>query len=439
MSAIASPTSHRRARNYPAGLVPRGLERRLLVSYTGAFAAALLIVGLVVRFIYVTSLERQVSSRLTVVAHAGLHDVHVAGDRFSVRAGPPSASFTAHERGLEWFDRAGRRVAAEGLVPDASPVHVGRQEQLKAGRIELDTVALPIVDPTTRTTLGAVRASESYAQIEGDIRQLDLALIAGSVLGLLASGIGGFALSRQALQPIEASYRKLREFTADASHELRGPLAAISSNAEAALRDPEDLRRRDGDRFEAIAHAAQQMTLLTEDLLTLARADRPLERDLFVVDLAGLVGKLVRLYGPQFEAKHVALTEHVSAGIRVYGNPAQIERIVANLLENALRYTPSGGRAWIEARREAARVAVVVGDTGIGIAPEHLDRVFDRFWRADSVRSWTTGSGTGLGLAIARTLARRHGGDLSVTSHLGEGSEFTLALPSRPLAPRSRI
>jgi two-component system, OmpR family, manganese sensing sensor histidine kinase len=113
----------------------------------------------------------------------------------------------------------------------------------------------------------------------------------------------------------------------------------------------------------------------------------------------------------------------------VYGNPDQIERILANLLENALRYTPSGGRVTVETWKEGTGVFVAVRDSGIGIAPEHLERIFDRFWRADAGRS---SQGSGLGLAIARALARRHGGDVTATSRYGDGSTFVISLPLKP-------
>jgi signal transduction histidine kinase len=114
----------------------------------------------------------------------------------------------------------------------------------------------------------------------------------------------------------------------------------------------------------------------------------------------------------------------------VYGNPGQIERIVGNLVQNAIRYTLSGGTVKVTCAKDRTGARVTVADTGIGIAPENAGRVFDRFWRADSSRS--ADGGSGLGLTIARELARRHGGDVTLASTLGRGSRFTLTLPDRP-------
>jgi two-component system sensor histidine kinase SenX3 len=117
-------------------------------------------------------------------------------------------------------------------------------------------------------------------------------------------------------------------------------------------------------------------------------------------------------------------------GREIYGNPDQIERIIANIVENAIRYTRAGGAIAVSWTLDAHRVEIVVRDTGIGIAQANLERIFDRFWRIDLARQ--ADRGTGLGLAIARALARRHGGDVTVVSDEGKGSTFTLSLPRRP-------
>jgi OmpR-family two-component system manganese-sensing sensor histidine kinase len=220
----------------------------------------------------------------------------------------------------------------------------------------------------------------------------------------------------------------LRAFTADASHELRGPLTAIAGNADAALRDSDRDPERDRARFELIADGARQMARLSGDLLLLAGADRSLEREMFVVDLAKAVRKIELAYGRQFEAKGVALRVRARPVV-VYGNPDQIERIITNLVENALLYTQADGSVTVDVKREHGYAIVAVRDTGIGIAQEHIEFVFDRFWRAAPARPK---GGSGLGLPIARALARRHGGDVTVTSRFGDGSEFVSSFPLRP-------
>jgi two-component system, OmpR family, manganese sensing sensor histidine kinase len=212
---------------------------------------------------------------------------------------------------------------------------------------------------------------------------------------------------------------------------LRGPLAAIASNADAALRDSAANVSSERRRFEAIADAAKQMARLTDDLLLIASADRSLERDLFVVDLRGVIDRVAERYGSRFKEKNIHLSTRVEPETMTYGNPDQIERILANLVENALRYTEPGGSVAVTCQRDRTYISIAVRDDGCGIAPKNLDRVFDRFWRSDQARSR---EGTGLGLAIARALARRHGGDVRVSSSLGVGTEFVVTLPVRPQA-----
>ena len=416
----------------PADPAPVGLERRLLLSYLAAFSVIFLIAGFAVRVAFLTSLEYQTTTRLEILARAGMRSVLYRGDRYAVDTGEISnAALLAREQGLQWFDDRGRLLGAEGLAPDdASLGSVGRQ-RLTIGPTALNATTMAIMNPRTHRIVGTVRASESNAQPESEIRRLDIGLLVGTVLGLAASGLGGLALAHQAVRPVARSFRTLREFVADASHELRGPLTAIKSNADVALWDQRNAAR-DRSRFEAIAEAAQDMSRLTSDLLLLARADRSLERELFAIDLQNVVKKLAARYKPLFEEAHITFVASSSGAAMMYGDVDQVERIVSNLIENALRYTRPGGSVFVEISRHRTQVFVKVQDTGIGIAAEHLDRVFDRFWRAEPARSTT---GTGLGLAIARALAHRHGGDVTVSSRPGVGSEFVVAFPTRP--PRS--
>lgn len=416
---------------------PVGLERRLLLSYLVAFAVIFFVAGLAVRVAFVTSLERQTTTRLEILARAGLRTAIFRSDRLDVDMGDISntATLMARGQGLQWFDSHGRLIAEQGLAPESTTLDTLGRQELSVGHVSLDAATLPIVNPRTHQVVGTVRASESNDDAQAEIHRLDVGLMIGMILGLAASGLGGLTLSHQAMRPVVRSFRTLREFVADASHELRSPLTAIKSNADVALWDERDAQR-DRTRFEAISDAAQDMTKLTSDLLLLARADRSLERELFAIDLAAVVAKLAARYEPLFEEAGVTLETGELGGPTIYGDTAQVERILANLIDNALRYTARGGSVSIEVARQRANAVVRVRDTGIGIAPEHLDRVFDRFWRAESARSTT---GTGLGLAIARALARRHGGDVTVASRLGPGSEFAVSFPVRPPAESARL
>jgi two-component system phosphate regulon sensor histidine kinase PhoR len=155
-----------------------------------------------------------------------------------------------------------------------------------------------------------------------------------------------------------------------------------------------------------------------------------MDRDLFAVDLTAAIRNLMRLYQPQFEARNIKLTDRLTPGLTVYGNPDQLQRVFTNLLLNALRYTPDGGEVHIEDVRRHDRISIHVRDSGIGIPRDQIERVFERFWRGGSERTRSTG--TGLGLPIVRALVKRHGGEISVESDVGRGSDFIVTLPARP-------
>ena len=398
---------------------PLALERRLLFSYLAAFAAVFLAAAVTVRFAFVGIINEQTATRLQDVARAGLRSVLFTREGLSIdKTEISNKELLTRDQGLQWFDRNGRLLAAEGLTPRAS------------GQAAFDSVATPILNPRTHQRVGAVTASEWNRQKRADIRYLDTGLLVGTLLALLGSAAGGLVLARRAVRPVEQSFRTLREFTDNASHELRGPLTVIATSADAALRDAKREPEHDRFRFETIADGARQMSRLTSDLLLLAGADRSLERELFVVNLAATVERLAGQYRSRFAEAATTLDVTVDESAIVYGNPDQIERVVGNLLENALRYTPAG-RVTVDIRRHGTEIQVAVADSGIGIAAEDLERVFDRFWRADPVRS---PGGSGLGLAIARALARRHGGDVTVTSRHGFGSTFVASFPVRPQA-----
>jgi signal transduction histidine kinase len=409
---------------------PHALELRLLLSYLAAFALTIVVSAFVMRTAFVRYFQFETDTRLQTLARAGLRSLLPSTNGLAVdRREISNIALLTKDQGLQWFDSDRKLVADEGIVPNVPAPETDGGFRTGDGNQEFNTFSLPILDAHSGARVGTVRASESAASQDGSERWLDTGLAIGTLAALVGGALGGLALARRAVAPVEATFAKLREFTADAAHELRSPLTAIGGNADAALREEERDPERDLERFLAIRVGVDQMARLTSDLLLLAGSERSLEREMFVVDLSVMVRDLSSRFGPRFQAAGLAL--HVSRDGRdiVYGNPDQIERIFANLIENALRYTPSGGFVSIETTRDPRRVSITVRDNGIGIEPQHLDRVFDRFWRADPARSH---GGSGLGLAIALALARRHGGDVTVESTHNRGSAFTVTLPTRP-------
>jgi signal transduction histidine kinase len=279
-------------------------------------------------------------------------------------------------------------------------------------------------------------AGRVFRPIDRIIDQVEAITDGRSLHRRLAIGAAGEELARLSatlnafIERIETSFGALRRFTADASHELKTPLAVMRADVERAMHPAA------GEIEQAIAleEALQQVTRmadLVDSLLTLARADEG-RFDLYrePIELAPLAREVVetaRLLGEDsdltIEAQHFENAE-------VLGDVTRLRQLFLNLVTNAIKYTPRGGTVEITVHREEQVVRFAVRDTGIGIAAGDLPYVFERFWRADRVRSRASErGGFGLGLAISQWIAQAHGGALEVQSRLGRGSTFTVTLP----------
>jgi heavy metal sensor kinase len=232
------------------------------------------------------------------------------------------------------------------------------------------------------------------------------------------------------LRRIEASFKRITQFTADASHDLRTPVAVIRATAEITLRKPrtqEEYRRA----LSRILETSVDTSELLENLLTLARADAGAAgMEMRTLDLAAHVQKArerAALLGLEKALDVTASTPPEPVWVKA--DAIAIDRLLLILLDNAVKYSPSGGRCEIALSRSENHAQITVRDSGIGIPESELNNIFDRFYRIDRVRSRNTG-GAGLGLAIARWIAEMHGGTIAAESKLGEGAEFQIRLPA---------
>ena len=230
---------------------------------------------------------------------------------------------------------------------------------------------------------------------------------------------------------LRALDRRQREFTANASHELRTPVAAIRVMAESLLRGAlQDAEL--GPRFvQSIADSAGRLSALVDDLMFLSIRESGGQRQTQRVDLAEIAAGVCERMRPLARERGLQLDFHPAEACMVEADPLDLSRAVTNLVDNAVRYTDPGGRVEVAASSGGGQVRVSVADTGIGIAPDQMDRIFERFYRVDAARSRETG-GTGLGLSIVREIAQRWGGTVSVDSTLGEGARFMLSFPEVP-------
>lgn len=228
------------------------------------------------------------------------------------------------------------------------------------------------------------------------------------------------------LDRLENSFRRLTDFSADLAHELRTPLTSLLGRSQAAL-----LRTRSADEYrevlESNVEAIKWMSALVSDMLFLARADYARSALAYEnVDLREEVDRLIEFFGIACEDQKISLEAHGRA--TAFVDRAMLRQALSNLLSNAIRHSPDGGRVDVVLDHDENAVTISVIDRGRGIAPEHVSRIFDRFYRADPSRSRDSG-GTGLGLAIARSIMRMHGGDVSVKSEPGKSTAFTLTIP----------
>ena len=231
------------------------------------------------------------------------------------------------------------------------------------------------------------------------------------------------------LDRIESSMRQIRQFTADASHELRSPVTLIRAAAEYSLRRD----RSKEDLLEAmgrISRESERTTQLINDLLMLARADaQGQEREADSADCTAAVRDVLERIAPLAQSKQLQLLlKAPESPVFVHGSQDLVDRLVYILMENAQKFTLSGGEIGVTLSASQGSATLVVSDTGIGIAEADLAHVFDRFWRADKVRSRQQG-GSGLGLSIAQKIVEQSGGTIRVESELGRGSRFTVTLP----------
>ncbi len=414
---------------------------RLLLSYLIAMMLVMTLSSVVLYNFFFYSLTQQLDSQLLTLADAAAHNLSaIQADRTAIHRkiqiidddgdlDIPWQDLRLYHQSVEWFDADKKLLAKAGeqfpQVPFVSSFHSWQQNGIR-------TLTIPVyASETNQQLLGYVRVSTSMVGIQKELNRLLMSLGITGVLEIALIAGTGWWLTSKALQPIERSFLQLQQFTADASHELRSPLTAMKTTVEVMQSHPERIHSDDIKKIALIESAIQQMTHLVEDLLLLARSDVAsvsLSKTAIPIPVDEILFDLIDRLQPQAESQGITLEADLRDEVWVKGDAHQLQRLFGNLLENALQYTPHGGFIRVKMFKTDSFMVTEVTDTGIGIAPEHLPLVFNRFWRAEKARSRRQG-GSGLGLAIAQAITYAHGGEISVTSKLGVGSCFRVKLP----------
>ena len=334
---------------------------------------------------------------------------------------------------IRLFDNSGNLIATAGSYPEELPPTFNSQQwqtitDSKGNIYHQISVSL---HTKNQKNWGYFQVGRSLQDFNNYLSTVKLVLKLGLPTALILVGFSSWWLAGLAMKPIYSSYRQIQQFTADAAHELRTPLAASQATVESALLMSELDEKEAREILRTVERQNRRLTQLVADLLLLARmdsqaiADRPQ-----LCCLNDLVSDLVEELAALAIASEVALTSsmRVQQQLNVVGDADRLYRLVANLIVNAIQYTPAGGTVTVILDCSHQEAIVQVQDTGIGMAPADLERIFDRFYRVNSDRSRNTG-GSGLGLAIAQTIARAHRGSLSARSELGQGATFLLRLP----------
>ena len=276
---------------------------------------------------------------------------------------------------------------------------------------------------------GYLQLGRNLEPFDAEVKRIKLILAIGLPIALILIAISSWWLSKLAMQPIYQSYQQQQQFTANAAHELRSPLASLLATVEAILRVPQANYEDTQIMLYKVEKQGRRLSNLIADLLLLSNLEQnSFPKKFQSCCLNDLVSDLTEEMSELATASDIHLTSQVpSMEIYVLGNESQLYRLVLNLISNAIQYTPAQGDVHISLEVYDHNAVIAVKDTGIGIPKTEQNRIFDRFYRVEGDRSRKTG-GTGLGLAIAQAIAKVHNGNIQVQSELGKGSIFTIRL-----------
>lgn len=331
---------------------------------------------------------------------------------------------------IQWFSPQGKLLAERGLLKIRLPLNTGADFQEQQNEHAL--ILTNLVQHENRT-LGYLRVSMPLSESDRSKRNLLVNLILGTLFAVAISGVAILWLVRQSLKPVAMSMQLLADFSADASHELQGPVMAIKTNCAVALKYSEGMRESDKEKIETIINAADQMSTTIDGLLRLAELEQPLSIQEFKqIKAKALMEHLCNELNSAISSKSIRVNLMIAdpeLSFRAIENDAKTALL--NVFRNAIMYSHEGSPVLITARKTGRFVEFKIEDFGIGISSRDIPKIFNRFWRSDKARTYGS-EGKGLGLAITKNIIERYKGSIFVESKPGVGSCFTLRFPQNP-------
>jgi OmpR-family two-component system manganese-sensing sensor histidine kinase len=450
-------------------------RRRLALWYTAVTAVLLLLFALGVYMYVRSTLIERVDDTLNHVVEIVVRSLVIeptnppsTGDKFhlNVEATFPGNTNTVEDDhiDIEWFSPTGELLFSTLSEPLNIPVQLNRTGEtvhLSTGQV-LRQVTERI--EIGRQVIGYLRVSHPWFEVTKPIRQLLFDLSLGITFMVICVAAIGWLLSELAMKPVRESYQRLKQFTADASHELRSPIAMIQTNVQVALADPDPMPALQRQQLQVVERLTQRLGRLVDDLLFLARSDSGIVQiQQEPCPLDALLMQVMEEQQLVADQKHIALSLNIKGtpsqdlvippntvndssseedAFTLLGDWDQLVRLFTNLISNALQYTTEKGQVQVELqelhRPSQTHLQAIIRDTGKGIPESALPHIFDRFYRVDPARTHNSrrlsaSTGSGLGLAIAATIVESHQGHIQIESTLNQGTTVTVTLPTSSL------